>query len=195
MINNTSNFEENRQSQEANGPRISSSKLKDYGQKSLTPILEVFHKYQSDVEPYFTALADGLQSGADALRGSDKVNTVDSSISSVTQNQAATSRDPKEFVAGWFSDAANWLNTAKDKMKSSDAKALIGYVEEEARKNPGFIFSASYLAGIIFGRLGRHIGRQATKGKVSSTNEINAQTNVSGLADEDSNFGEQSLPH
>lgn len=187
MINNTNNFEESRTGQEANRPGFSADKLKDYGQKSLAPIIEVLHKYQGEIGPYFSAISQGLQGGADALRKPL------SDAGAGAEIEAEVSSDANRVIAEWFQDAADWLRVARQKIDEPDKEAILNYIQDEARRRPGFIFSASYMAGLLFGRLGRHIGKYAIKDRQSFQDKDQAINRNAG--DEDLNYGEQPLTH
>ncbi len=131
------NIEENLPPNEA---KVSSSKLKDYGQKGLTPLVDLLHKYQGQMMPYFDALTTGLRGGADALQQA--------------QGEGVT-------VAGWFTEAERMLKDSRSKLESGNSQEILEFLEIQASKNPGFMFSASYVAGLFFGRVGRHVGRKA----------------------------------
>jgi hypothetical protein len=164
MNNETSNLYGSENSFEANGPGIeenssdnlreeksgfeeTESKFKQYGKKSLAPLISLMHKYKSEVDPYFSAIDKGLNGAINAF-GEE-------------QNEAEKS------VSKWFQEASHWVSGAKEKFQSSSPKELLQFLEEEARKHPGLMFSSSYIAGMAFGRLGRHFGRHLAENKDS----------------------------
>jgi hypothetical protein len=155
MINNTEINQNSEFNQEGNIPlneaqedTSSFGKLKSYGKKSLSPLVELVHKYQDEVSPYFEAILKGLQGG---------VNSLDE----------GSSNDAEKVVSGWFKEAFHGLNEAKSKLESSNAEEMIVYIEDKAQRHPGFMFSTSYLTGLFFGRVGRHIGRKKAQEKKS----------------------------
>jgi hypothetical protein len=152
MNNETSGLYGSGNSFEANGPTSEASneqsRFKEYGKKSLAPLTNLLHKYKSEVDPYFSAIAKGFDGAV-----------------SVLANEPS---DADRTVSRWFQEASTWLGNAKEKFQSADAKELLQYLEEETRKHPGLMFSSSYIAGMAFGRLGRHLGRQASKDQESS---------------------------
>jgi hypothetical protein len=120
--------------------RLPVDKLKGYGMKSLSPFVDLVHKYQDEINPYFDAVSKGLRSGLDGL-------------------QAEDSTEADKVVAGWFTDAADWFGGVRGKLAHPDPQEIYRYLETQARRSPGMMFTTSYLAGVFFGRIGRHIGR------------------------------------
>jgi hypothetical protein len=147
MINNSSSPDMDQNSSEGTSPLNSNSetnpigktKLKQYGKKSLAPLVDLLHKYKDQVDPYVDAINKGLQGASNSL--------------------AESTSDSEKAVYGWFNDASNWFNGASDKLKTEDPKELLNYLEEQARDKPGLMFATSYVTGLVFGRLGRHMGR------------------------------------
>jgi hypothetical protein len=135
-----------RTGQGANGP-VSRDKLKDYGKKAYQPFIEILGRYQDEFTPYFEALATGLEAGAQKLTG-----------------EGAKSQE--QYVANFFRESANVLNSACQSLRSKDYRALKEFIDEASKKNPSLIFSASYLMGMFFGK----VGLQLVK-KPSLTNE------------------------
>lgn len=129
---------------------VSVTKLKEYGKKAYVPLLKVVSKYQDEFTPYLNALTKGFQGGADSLQ----------------QENAA---EPERYVAQFFKEAANGLRTACEKLESKDMNALSNFISEQADKRPSVMFSTSYIAGLFFGRLGRHVTRM--NGNSNSVNE------------------------
>lgn len=163
MMNNTQNQEFDGNTSEAN--RLTGGqKIKEYGKQAYRPIVEVVHKYQDEITPFISALVKGLQGGVSAL-SQDNASTAD------------------KTVAGWFREAADGLEEARNKVESQDLNQLVSFVEDQARKRPSLMFSSSYITGLFFGRIGRHIGRKG----FSQTTQPQTQT--------DYNLGDQSLPH
>jgi hypothetical protein len=105
------------------------------------PLLAVVYKYQDDFIPYLTALAKGLESGASTLNREE-------------------SSEAERYVSHALQDASDGLNQACEKLESRDMNALSTFLSSVAAKNPSIMFSTSYIAGVIFGRLGRHIAHQ-----------------------------------
>lgn len=165
MINNTDinrqpdfSTEGNVPLNEANGGtknKLSVNKLKSCGKKSLSPLIELVHRYQDEITPYFEAISKGLQGGVDSL---SRINTGEgqSNAQKVSDNS-----EVEKVVAGWFNEAAEGLNGFRSRLSSSNAQEIFDYIEAQAKKHPGFMFSSSYLAGLFFGRIGRHIGRKS----------------------------------
>lgn len=154
------NSEENRDINEtasgANNP-ISVSRLKEYGKKAYAPLVNVVFKYQDEFTPYLNALAKGLQGGVEAL------------------NKEGSS-EAEKYVSNFFKEASDGLNTACQKLESKDVKAFSDYVSDMADKKPSIMFSTSYIAGLFFGRLGRHI--ISKQGKASSTENISSDSSL-----------------
>jgi hypothetical protein len=138
-INENTNSESNTG---ANGP-VSVTKLKEYGKKAYMPLVEVVNKYQDEFVPYLSALAKGLQSGVETLG-----------------KEGAT--EPEKYVSQFFKEASDGLNKACEKLQAKDANALATFLSDQAEQRPSLMFSTSYVAGLFFGRLGRHIARQKT---------------------------------
>lgn len=120
---------------------ISVTKLKEYGIKAYRPLIDVVYKYQDEFTPYLTALAKGLEGGKDSL-------------------SREGSSEAEQYVAQFFQQAADGLNQACQKLESKDVNALTSFLSEQAEQRPSVMFSTSYIAGIFFGRLGRHIARK-----------------------------------
>lgn len=130
----------------------SNSKLKDYGQKSLSPFVDLIHRYKGDIGPYISALGKGLQAACDSFES--------------TQEKSV----PEKVVSGWFSEVNHWFSTARQKIDSSDEKDFLRFLENEARERPAVMFSSSYIAGLLFGRMGRHMVR--LKNKSAETSQL-----------------------
>lgn len=120
---------------------ISVTKLKEYGIKAYRPLIDVVYKYQDEFTPYLTALAKGLEGGKELL-------------------SREGSSEAEKYVAQFFQQAADGLNQACQKLESKDVNALTSFLTEQAEQRPSVMFSTSYIAGIFFGRLGRHIARK-----------------------------------
>ncbi|MFP5385532.1 MAG: hypothetical protein ACLGHN_05595 [Bacteriovoracia bacterium] len=144
------NYDENQSLSDmggANGP-ISSAKLKEYGKKAYSPLINVVFKYQDEITPYLNALSKGLHAGVDALNKEG-------------------SNDQERYVSRFFREAADGIGQACEKLQSHDVKAFTTYLSDMADKKPSIMFSTSYIAGLFFGRLGRHMVR--TKGGSGKT--------------------------
>ena len=179
MINNTENSEFDGSGSEANVPfneaSVSGSiknnmpmdKLKEYGKQAYAPLIKVVHKYQGEITPYISALAKGLQGGVDALSG-DSASEAD------------------RFVAGWFREASEGLSQARTKLESKDINQLVSFIETQAKDRPSLMFTSSYLTGLFFGRIGRHIGKK-------SLNKKSAEG--SSFEDNNGSGGDSNLTH
>ncbi len=154
MDNNNSDFNLNVDvNLEANGPTNEASStagssdkmsmMKGFGRKGLGPIIDVFSKHQGDLNPY-------LQSIDKALRAA------------ITSLNEDSSSEADRTVGRWVSGASTWMTGASDKLKTTSPKDLLNFLEEEARSRPALMFSVSYVAGLLFGRVGRHVGSQMT---------------------------------
>jgi len=120
---------------------ITVTKLKEYGLKAYKPLIEVVYKYQDEFTPYLSALAKGLEGGKESL-------------------SREGSSEAERYVAQFFQQAADGLNQACQKLESKDINALTSFLSEQAEARPSVMFSTSYIAGIFFGRLGRHVARK-----------------------------------
>lgn len=144
MANNNNAFSGDELSQEGNLPQAespASSKLKDYGQKSLSPFVDLVRRYRGDIGPYISALSKGLQAACDSFEGPQQKS------------------EPERVVSGWFREVNNWFTGAREKIETSDEKDFLRFLENEARERPAVMFSSSYIAGLLFGRMGRHMIR------------------------------------
>lgn len=159
MINNNENMNFEDSGQGAKGP-ISSGKLKEYGKQAYGPLINVVHKYQDEFTPYLNALAKGLQGGVDAL------------------NKEGAS-DADKYVSQFFREASDGIREACQKVESKDVKDLTNYLTNLADKKPSIMFSTSYIAGLFFGRLGRHV-LSKQKDKIKET--------VNSVTDSDQSF-------
>jgi hypothetical protein len=127
----------------ANGP-ISVTKLKDYGKQAYRPLIDVVYKYQDEFTPYLRALTKGLQEGANAL-------------------SKDASNGPENYVSQFFNEAAEGLKLACEKLEAKNVKELHSFLSEQADKRPGVMFGTSYIAGMFFGRLSRHVLKSRSK--------------------------------
>lgn len=160
MINNSNSSDTNRNTsqgtsplkQKVEGNPMAKTKLKQYGKKSLAPLVDLLHKYKDQINPYMSALDKGLQGACNAFSVQGQPSSVDA----------------ERVVEGWFRDANSWFNGARDKLSTDNPKDLLNYLEEQARDKPGLMFATSYVAGLVFGRLGRHIGRIKARSTSSS---------------------------
>ncbi|HXH29838.1 MAG TPA: hypothetical protein VNJ01_03395 [Bacteriovoracaceae bacterium] len=172
--NNNSSFGNSESESDTNLPRTEAnasnteSKLKDYGKKSLAPLIDLVSKYKGDINPYFSAIGRGLQGAVSALDGNSSSESMNSSINTSSSKTSSASSsvgsevgsEADQIVAGWFRDASGWFTGAQEKIASGNAKELLNYLEAEAAKSPGLMFSTSYVVGLFVGRMGRHLGRQ-----------------------------------
>lgn len=126
--------------------KLSLNTLKEYGTKAYAPLVEVVHKYQDDIIPYMSAITKGLQGGAQAL-----------------SDESASA--PEKMVAGWFKEASHGLKEASSKIETGNLNDIMSFIEEQAKKQPSLMFSASYVAGLFFGRIGKHIGHKEAEKK------------------------------
>lgn len=142
MIENNETTLNEESSKGAIGP-VSVEKLKEYGMKSYAPLLNVVFKYQDEFTPYLEALAKGLKGGVDSL------------------NQENSS-EAERYVGQMLSEAAEGINQASLKLKAKNVSELTGYLTELADRRPSLMFSTSYIAGMFFGRLARHVVTKRT---------------------------------
>ena len=147
MINETGNTENTNFSDEArpnsfeaNGETHVRGGVKELGKKSLEPLVSVLGKHKADFSPYLDALTKALRSGAESL-----------------QNEQAG--EAEKFIGRYFSDGAEWITQYKDKVAGQSPDQVMSFLETEGRKHPAILFGASYFAGIILGRFGRHLGK------------------------------------
>lgn len=153
MININEN-DNSDQAKGANGP-VSVAKLKEYGKQAYAPIVNVLYKYQDEFTPYLGALVKGLQGGAESL------------------NREGSS-EAEKYVSQFFTEAADGLGQASEKLDSKDINSITSFLSEQAERRPSVMFSTSYVAGIILGRLGRHIARSKADTSISEeTSSIN----------------------
>ena len=154
MINETGNTENTSFTDEAtsspyeaNSGQTSGvgSQVKDLGKKSLAPLLEVLTKHKSDFSPYLDSLTKALKSGAQSLQGEQ-------------------STDADRFIAQYFTEGSDWITQWKDKLSGNSPDQIMQFLEEEGRKKPAILFGASYFAGVILGRFGRHLGKTMRTG-------------------------------
>ena len=161
MDNNNSDFNFNGDANlEANGPAHEAeqktassdrmSMMKGFGRKGLAPILEVFTKHQGDLNPYVQSIDKAFSAAITALN-----------------SESATEAD--RAVGSWVTQASTWMMSASDRLKSTNPKDLLNFLEEEARTRPGLMFSVSYVAGLLFGRVGRHVGSQMARSDLTSS--------------------------
>jgi hypothetical protein len=137
MINNNESYNNEESTKGAIGP-VSVDKLKEYGKKSYAPLLNVVFKYQDEFTPYLEALAKGLQGGVESLN-------------------KESSSEAEKYVSQLFREAADGINMASTKLKGKNINDLTSYLTELAEKRPSIMFSTSYIAGVFFGRLARHV--------------------------------------
>ncbi|WP_408095511.1 hypothetical protein ACJVC5_10755 [Peredibacter sp. HCB2-198] len=141
MANNNNAFSGDEVSQGADLPQQSTSQVREYGKKSLAPFVDLIHQYRNDIGPYLSALGKGLQAACDSFQESEQMPEAD------------------RVVSGWFTELNRWFVGAREKINSGDEKDFLRFLEEEAREHPAAMFSSSYIAGMLFGRMGRHMVR------------------------------------
>ena len=134
MINDTGN------SENTSGHSSGMGQVKDLGRKSLEPLMGVLSRHKGDFSPYFDALTKALTSGAQ----------------SISTDQSS---EQEKFIAQYFTDGAAWLTQWKEKLSSHSTEDFMSLLEEEGKKRPAILFGASYFAGLILGRFGRHLGK------------------------------------
>ena len=139
------------ESSEAKSP-VSISRLKEYGKKAYAPLVNVVFKYQDEFTPYLNALSKGLEGGVNAL------------------NKEGSS-EAERYVSQFFKEAADGIKVACQKLDAKDPKAFTDYVSEMAEKRPSIMFSTSYIAGLFFGRLGKHIAKSRNQ-KTNVNNDL-----------------------
>lgn len=168
MIDSNSNENQTETQTGANGP-VSVAKLKEYGKKAYAPLINVVSKYQDEFAPYLNALTKGLQGGVDTL-----------------ENESATEQE--KYVARFFKEAADGLRMASEKLESKDVNALTNYLSDFATRKPSVMFGSSYVVGLFFGRLSRHI---INSRKSATTSEQDISSTVdSSLTNEPPLFDE-----
>lgn len=113
-------------------------RLKEIGLKGLTPLLTVVQKHKNELNPYFEAIEKAMQAGVSSLN--------------MTTGSVAEKK-----VGSWLADGASWVKEIKSKLETTQSRDLITYLENEARGRPGLMFAVSYVAGLAFGRIGRHL--------------------------------------
>jgi hypothetical protein len=163
MNNNTINSKDKGVGTESNNPQSNSKlpgtdELKDYGKKSLAPLIDLVSKYKGEANPYFSAISKGLKAAVDVYKVEVGVNT----------NTDTIAKEVEGVVGNWFQETNDWLEGINKKIQSGNTRELLEYLEEQAKKHPAMMFSVSYVAGLLFGRIGRHIGKQYTKESTSS---------------------------
>lgn len=133
------NYESNDPTLDQSSPNSSSrNKIQEYGTKSLGPFVDILTKYEDLVTPYVDALVQGLQGGAESLRREN-------------QNQA------EKYVSNFFSQASSNLKEMKEKLQEKDVRSIQDTLSSLSNEKPSFLFATSYLAGVFFGRLGKHL--------------------------------------
>lgn len=114
--------------------------VKDLGKKSLEPLVGVLSRHKGDFSPYLDAITKALKSGAQSLQGEE-------------------AGDAEKYIAEYFSEGAEWIGQWKEKLTVNSPDEFLRLLEEEGRKRPAILFGASYFAGLILGRFGRHLGK------------------------------------
>lgn len=134
----------------AGGSSIPKNKLKEYGKHGLAPLTQLAQKYQGELGPYLSAISKAFNAGAESLKSEEASET-------------------EKSLSRFFSEASVWFENAKEKLGNNNNNEIFSFIEDEGQKHPGMLFSASYLAGIFLGRVGRHLGRDLNSGKSEST--------------------------
>jgi hypothetical protein len=143
------------------------NKFKEYGKKSLAPMADLAYKYKGDINPYMTAIGKGLQAAVDSFNQSLAESGVDQGAS---QNNEA-----EKLVSGFFRDTQDWFNRVQQNLESKNSGDLLTFLESQGRLRPIIMFSSSYVVGLLFGRLGRHMYRV----KSSSTDSMDMDDSLS----------------
>lgn len=138
MIDDTGNTE-NTNFAEGAGPS-GFGQMKDLGRKSLEPLMGVLSRHKGDFSPYLDAITKALKAGSESL-------------------QSEESSDAEKFIAQYFTDGADWIGQWKEKLSFNSPDEFMRMLEEEGRQKPAVLFGASYFAGLILGRFGRHLGK------------------------------------
>jgi hypothetical protein len=115
------------------------NKFKEYGKKSLSPLVNLLDRYKADIIPYSSSIVRALDGAINTLSTSEGENA-----------------QADQTVAGWFRDGREWFNGTTEQLQNGNPKEILDYLEAQAQKNPGLMFSASYAVGLIFGRVGRY---------------------------------------
>jgi hypothetical protein len=108
--------------------------------KSLGPLLEVLTRHKNDLSPYIDSFTKALKAGAQSL-------------------ELEESSDADRFISQYFREGAEWIAKWKVKLSSSSPEQIRQFLEDEGRKKPAILFGASYFAGVILVRFGRHLGK------------------------------------
>lgn len=149
MTNNSQSTDLNESTNEGTSP-LNKDKLKQYGQKSLTPFVNLLHKYKDKFDPYIVAIDKGLKGASTSL--------------------ATTSANEQEkVVEGWFTEAGLWFSNVREKLKAEDSKALLSYLEEQSKTRPLLMFAISFESGLIVGRLGRYLKNLKSESTLQSS--------------------------
>ncbi len=148
MINETGNTENTNFADEVSQSSYKTSdksssrigQVKDLGRKGLEPLVGVLSRHKGDFSPYLDALTKALQSGAQSLQGDQ-------------------SSEAEKYIAQYFTEGADWIGQWKEKLHVTSPDEFMSLLEEEGKKRPAILFGASYFAGMILGRFGRHLGK------------------------------------
>lgn len=116
--------------------QTSGSKFQDYGKKSLGPLIDLLHNYQGDITPYLSALQKGLLAASDSF---------------------TETSGPEKTVGNWFRSAHDWTQDIGRNLEGKSAKDIFGFIESQAKARPAALFATSYVAGLLFGRVGKHL--------------------------------------
>lgn len=107
------------------------------GKKSLEPVLNLVHRYKDDLNPYLNSLSRGLKAAMDSYQ---------------TEGSEAD-----KVVSGWINQFNNWFDGLKNTLETKNPQDFLNYIEQQAKAHPGIMFSASYVMGIVMGKLGRDV--------------------------------------
>ena len=157
------------------------NKFKEYGKKSLAPMADLAYKYKADIGPYMSAIGKGLQAAVDSFSQSLAESGVDKGAS---QNNEA-----EKLVSGFFRDTQNWFNRVQQNLESKNSGDLLTFLEGQGRLRPIIMFSSSYVVGLLFGRLGRHMYRV----KSSSTDSMDMGDSLDNTGSFDPNAGSDQI--
>src|SRR3989338_6015859 len=118
--------------------RNNQSKSQEYSKKSLEPLVNLFHNRRENLTPYMSAIGTGLEGAIKAIEGNQNPD------------------DASKYISGWFKEAQGWFQNIQEKFKNKDPQELMSFLETESKTRPALMFSMSYVAGLIFGRLTKY---------------------------------------
>ena len=137
------------------------SQLKQFGQKSISPVLDMFSRHTEDVNQYISALTKAFEGAKNSL-GAD----------------SPEAGNAEKMVSLWIGDATSWLSQFSENVKSGDKQQIFTYLQDHARSNPGLSFVSSYVAGMVLGRLGKYYAVSKISSSVGEMDSGNFSTSA-----------------